>query len=468
MIYKELFYTPKLHYPKESEKYWSPELETMKPEKREKLIFKRIRAQVEYAYNKSALYHKKYKDANIRPSDIKTFKDFRKLPFITKQDLREDQRTNPPFGTNLCIPPQKIYRIHGTSGTTGKSVLFGLSRGDIARIGYEHARAMWGAGLRYKDMMLVCTPFSLYVGGWDIMYGCQWMGVPCFPFGAGIPGQTKQICMLATEVRPTATYSTISYAFYMAETARSMGYEPSKDFAFRIMFFSGEAGAGRPNIKKKVREIWNAKSIDCGTTAEMAPWMSNCECEEQTGMHLWQDMVYAEVIDPETKELCDYGEEGVAVYTHMGRESHPMIRFWSNDITRWAYEGCPCGRTYPTLPDGVYGRYDDMFKVRGVGVWSSAVENVLRGIDGFGNEFKCIVDRTKVMDTFEVVAEYNEEVAKKAKKDPKVLDKLKREMEEELRLALGVRCDVTLKPPFTIPRTEKHKRSHIVLIGAEV
>ena len=248
----------------------------------------------------------------------------------------------------------------------------------------------------------------------------------------------------------------------MAEVAREMGFEPSKDFNFRLMFFSGEAGAGEPNVKKKLLETWNALSIDCGSTSEMAPWYSNCECAERTGMHLWQDIVYAEVIDPKTNELVDYGEEGVLVYTHMGRESHPMIRFWSNDIAKWAYEGCPCGRTYPTLPRGIYGRYDDMFKIRGVGVWTTGVENILRGIKGFGYEFRCVVDTSREMESLEVAAEYSEDIMVKAKQDPRVLDELKSEMERELRLGLGVGCNVTLQPPKSLPRSDIHKRSRIV------
>lgn len=174
--------------------------------------------------------------------------------------------------------------------------------------------------------------------------------------------------------------------------------DPGTDFNFRILVFSGEPGAGVPATKKRIEDTYGGICIDTGSTAEMTPWMTNGECEHRKGMHLWQDIVYAELVDSETEKRVPYNEEGETVYTHLERASQPMIRFRAGDISMWTLDPCPCGRTYPRLPRGVYGRADDMFVVRGENVYPSAIENAIRAIDGFGDEFRIVITREKTMD----------------------------------------------------------------------
>jgi phenylacetate-CoA ligase len=256
------------------------------------------------------------------------------------------------------------------------------------------------------------------------------------------------------DVRPTAFYGTPSFALYLAERAREEGFDPLKDFNFKTMFFSGEPGAGIPATKRKIQESYNCKCIDLGTMAEMTPWMTNGECEFRTGMHLWMDIVYTELVDPETKKVVDYGKEGVPVYTHLERTSHPMIRLFSGDLATWTNEPCPCGRTYPRFPKGMYGRADDMFLVRGENVYPSGVEGALREVVGFGEEFRIIITREKAMDELLVQAEYNREVAAKAQASPQILGQLKQEMEERLKARIGVRANVELVEPGKIERSQ--------------
>jgi phenylacetate-CoA ligase len=181
--------------------------------------------------------------------------------------------------------------------------------------------------------------------------------------------------------------------------------------------------------------------------AEMSPWMTNGECRHRTGMHLWQDLVYTQVCDPETFRPLPYGAEGTPVYTHLERTSQPMIRLVSGDRARWVDDPCPCGRTYPRLPDGLYGRFDDMIIVRGENIYPSAIEDTLRAIDGFGGEFRVIVSRREIMDELLVRAEYTV-----AHAGP--LDALRALMRERLRARLGVHPVVDLVPEGTLPRTE--------------
>jgi len=353
----------------------------------------------------------------------------------------------PPFGTNLCVSRKELARVQGTSGTTGKPTAFGISKGDMARIAEAHARIMWSFGVREEDILFIGSFFSLYWGSWGALAGAERLGATAFPFGAGVAGQSERALEWMRDVKPTVFYGTPSYGLYLAEKARAKGLNPRKDFNFHTLFFSGEPGAGVPSTKKRIEEIYGGICIDSGSTAEMTPWMSNCECEARQGMHLWQDLVYAELVDPETKKRVPYGKEGVTVYTHLERTSQPMIRFWAGDISMWSDEPCPCGRTYPRLPKGVYGRADDMFVVRGENVYPSAIENVIRGIEGFGDEFRIIITREKSMDELIVQAEPGPEV------DPGLVPELKAKLEAQLK-ACGLRTNVQMLEPGALERTE--------------
>jgi phenylacetate-CoA ligase len=246
------------------------------------------------------------------------------------------------------------------------------------------------------------------MGSWGALAGSERVGATTFPFGAGVQGQTLAAVQWAREIRPSAFYGTPSYALHFAETARREGIDP-RSFGFRILFFSGEPGAGIASTKRLIEETFGGICIDSGSMAEMSPWMTNSECPARAGMHLWQDLVYTEVCDPETYRRVPYGSEGTPVYTHLERTSQPMIRLVSGDRARWTDEPCPCGRTYPRLPSGIYGRFDDMLVVRGENVYPSGIEDALRAVPGFGGEFRVIVSRRDTMDELLVRAEYTPE-----------------------------------------------------------
>ena len=440
------------YIPSPASRYWNKELETMDPEEREeKIILPKLQSQLRYAYEKSSFYRRKWDKAGIHPEHIRSLEDFEGIPFVTKDEIRQDQIENPPYGSNLCVDRKELARIQGTSGTTGKPTTFGIGRGDIERIAEAHARIMWGFGVRQDDIVFIGSFFSLYWGSWGALLGCERLGAAAFPFGAGVPGQSDRALEWMREVKPTVFYGTPSYSLYLAEKAKAKGINPSKEFNFRILFFSGEPGAGVPSTKKRIEDTYGGICIDSGSTAEMTPWMSNCECEYRQGMHLWQDIVYAELVDLKTKKKVPYGKEGATVYTHLERTSQPMIRFWSGDISMWVNDPCPCGRTYPRLPKGIYGRADDMFIVRGENVYPSAIEDVIRSIKGLGDEFRIIITREKVMDELIVQAERMPDASSEA------IPHLKKTLESELK-AKGLRAIIRILEPNTLERTEFKSR----------
>jgi len=441
------------YFPAPDEPFWDRKLETMDPGEREqRVILPKLQAQLAYAYENSPFYRKKWDEAGIKPQDIRSLGDFEKMPCVMKEEIRRDQAEYPPFGSNLCVPKKELARVQGTSGTTGKPTAFGISRGDMARIAEAHARIMWGFGVRQDDIVFIGSFFSLYWGSWGALLGAERLGATAFPFGAGVPGQSERGLEWMKEVKPTVFYGTPSYSLYLAEKARAMGIDPRKDFNFRILFFSGEPGAGVPSTKKRIEETFGGICIDSGSTAEMSPWMANSECAHRQGMHFWQDIVYAELVDRKSHRRMPYGQEGVTVYTHLERNSQPMIRFWAGDVALWVNDPCPCGRTYPRLPKGIYGRADDMFVIRGENVYPSAVENVIRGIKGMGDEFRIVITREKTMDEMIVQAELSPQA------DPAIIPELKSRLAGELK-SRGLRAVVQMMEPGTLERTEfKAKR----------
>ena len=436
------------YVPPNAQEYWDPRLETMAPETRLELIAAKLRGQSAWAYERSPFYRKRWNEAGFHPSQIETIDDICRIPIITKEDLRQDLIDNPPFGSNICDNWSNILRVHGSSGTTGIPTVIAISKDDWARIGEAHARVEWGAGVRPSDTVFVASPFSLYMGSWGMLVGAERMGAKCFPFGAGAPGQTRMAVRWCLTAKPTVFYGTPSYALYLAETAREDGVDPMA-LGFRILFFSGEPGASIPSTRRTLEETYGAVVIDSGSTGEMSPWMSNGGCRHSSGMHLWQDMVYTQLVDPTTHEVAPYGSEGVPVYTHLERASQPLIRFWSGDLARWTNDPCPCGRTYPSLPYGIYGRVDDMVTVRGENVYPSAVENVVRAVPGLTGEFRMVVSRERTMDELTVLAEHAATTA-----DDDAIDALQRKLESDLAVTLGIRANVELKAPGELERTQ--------------
>jgi phenylacetate-CoA ligase len=437
--------------PDPTSRYWFPVRETMPAGERERAILERLREVCRYAYAHSTFYRRKWDEAGFHPSSLRSLEDFEdKVPVITKRDLRESQAKAPPFGEYLCAPTADIFHIHGTSGTTGRPTTFAISRSDWEAIANAHARVMWGMGIRPSDTVFLAAIFSLYLGSWGALAGTERLGAAAFPFGAGAPGMSARAVSWLAQIKPTVFYGTPTYALHLAETAKAEGLD-ARDFGLQRLVFSGEPGASIPSVIEKLEAAFGGRVFDAGSMAEMTPWMNAAgSAESSPGMLLWQDIVYTEVCDPKTFKRVAYGSRGTPVYTHLERTSQPMIRLVSGDLTVWEHGPTPCGRTYPRLPQGVFGRIDDMFTIRGENVYPSEIDAVLNEIPDYGGEHRIVITRQGAMDELILRVEPTPD----AFADTARREQFKDEVHRKVLKTLAVRAVIEVVEPQTFPRTD--------------
>jgi phenylacetate-CoA ligase len=439
------------YLPPSTSRYWFPKRETMPAADREKAILERLKLVTRYAWDHSPMYRRKWEEAGFHPDQLRSLEDFEsRVPVLTKKDLRESQASKPPFGDYLCVPDSEVYHIHGTSGTTGRPTAFAIGRDDWNSIANAHARIMWGMGLRPGDVVFIAAILSLYMGSWGSLAGAERLRAKAFPFGAGASGMTARAAMWLDLTRPRGLYATPSFALHLAEVAKKEGYEP-RNFGLEVMFFSGEPGASVPAVRDRIAQLYGARVIDCGSMAEVTPFMNISGTAETDGMLLWQDIVYTEVCDPNTFHRVPYGQRGTPVYTHLERTSQPMIRLVSGDLTLWEDGPNPCGRTYPRLPQGVFGRIDDMFTIRGENVYPSEVEAVIARLPDYGGEHRIVISREGTMDELLVRVEASADCM--ARGDA-AQGALRESASKALQKMLGLRAKVEIVPEKTFPRTD--------------
>ena len=435
------------YLPPSDSTYWFPRRETMPPAQRDAAILERLQHVCAYAYANSPFYKSKWDAAGFHPSHVTSLEAFEdKCPVVTKKELRESQAAKPPFGDYLCIPDSDIFRVHGTSGTTGRPTAFGISRNDWNTIANAHARIMWAMGVRPGDMVCIAAIFSLYLGSWGALSGAERLGAKAFPFGAGAPGMTARCAQWLHTMRPRVFYGTPTFALHLAQTAIDEGLNPS-DFGLEIMFFSGEPGASIPGVRDRIEALYGAKVFDSGSMAEMSPWMNVAGSAQTPGMLCWQDIVYTEVCDPKSMRRVPFGERGTPVYTHLERQSQPMIRLASGDLTLWTNDPAPCGRTYPRLPNGIFGRIDDMFTIRGENVYPSEIDALLNETEGYGGEHQIIISRDAAMD--ELLLRVESEIS-----EPAAIEVLRQDVSHRVQKLLGLRTKAEIVAKGTLPRTD--------------
>jgi phenylacetate-CoA ligase len=434
--------------PPDDAPYWDRARETMSADERAAVILAKIQGVMAWAWERAPFYRRRWQAAGFEPGDVTSLDDFARVPTISKADLRADQAAHPPYGSYLCVERGEIARLHGTSGTSGRPTAFAWSRDDFQRIAEAHARIMWSFGLRPSDTVFIGSIFSLYVGSWGALAGVERLGAAAFPFGAGVPGMTLQAVSWLRQMRPTAFYGTPSYALRIAETARAEGVDP-REFGLRIMFFSGEPGAGIPATKRLIEATFGAICVDSGSMGEVTPWMNITECAHRTGMHLWQDVVYGELLDPQTMLPVPYGGTGTPVYTQLERRTQPMIRLVSGDLAEWTNDPCPCGRTYPRFPRGIIGRIDDMLVVRGENIYPSAIEDVLRTFAELGTEFEIVVTRPHALDELTVIVE---------RAAPCDEDDLRARVVARMKRQIGIRPAIEFTAAGSLRRTDLKSR----------
>ena len=424
----------------EYRKYWNEERETMSSKDRARFIFERVKRQLDYVYARTPFYRNLYDKHNVRPDSIRSLEEFtEKIPIVTKQMLRESQERLPPFGDYLAIDPSEIRHIHGTSGTTGMPTMFGISEADWEFMSEATAMQQWAAGMRPDDVVQISFPMSLFLGGWGMLGGAQKIGARIMPIGGG---ETERQIKLMYHASSTVLCATPSYCLYLLDAGRKAGVNTAHS-PLRLALLGGEPGAGIPQVKQIMEQGWGIKAIDFGNSAEVHP-CSNMECDQRAGMHVWNDVVYTEVVSKDdSNSPVPMGSRGAVVYTALWRNSQPMIRYWPGDETLMIDEPCSCGRTYPRLPHGVIGRLDDLLIIRGVNVYPSAIEQALREVSGIGVEFRIYTTRVSgsIIDA-----------RVEAESDQLQDASIREEAERKLRSTTGVRIPVTLVASGTFSR----------------
>lgn len=427
-------------------RYWDEERETMPAALRSELILERVKYQLHYVYERLPFYREHYDKHGFAPGDVRTLEDFTtKVPIITKKMLIEDQAQHPPFGSYLGVERTDLARVHGSSGTAGTPTMYGVSRRDWLRGGETNAMGMWCAGVRPDDLVQITYPFSLFFGGWGVLDAVERIGACAFPTGSVVP--TDRQILLLNELGCDVLTGTPSYVTHLAHRAAELGKAPD-EFRVGLTIVGGEPGGSIPSVRALLSAAWSGATVvdvSAGSTSEMYPFIANVGCSANTagGVHLFQDENYTEIVSPDDPNVpVPPGTPGATVATHLWRESQPMIRFWMGDEAVLDDEPCVCGRTYPRLPRGVFGRLDDMLIIRGANVYPSAVEAVIRDCPQAGSEFRLIVDRRNDLDELTV------EVERAAGLDANDVS-VRAALEDKLRLALQIRVPVTMVAPDT-------------------
>ncbi|MCD6411405.1 MAG: phenylacetate--CoA ligase [Thermoplasmata archaeon] len=423
--------------------YYDPKIETMPLRDLKELQLRRLKQVVRYAYERNRFYHDRFKEHGVKPDDIKSLDDLKKLPFLTKHDLREFY----PFGL-FCVEIDDIVEIHASSGTTGKPVVGAYTKKDLEVWTEVMARALWANGLRKNDILQNAYGYGLFTGAHGFEKGAQRIGAMVVPISSG---NTKRQIAVMKDFGTTALACTPSYSLYMAEVAKEMGFDPKEDFNLRLGLFGAEAWSDE--MRKKIEETWGINAHEhYGLTEIIGPGVVS-ECKYKR-LHINADHFLPEIIDPETGEPLEPGEEGELVFTTLTKEAFPAIRFRTRDLAVY-YEDveCECGRTLP-IQSRIKGRSDDMMKVKGVIVFPSQIESVLMGIEGVSEHYQIVKERKGEMVTISVEFEPTEERYREGH-----LDELEKKVEDELYAVLNLHIPARAVPPQSIPRsTGKAKR----------
>lgn len=420
--------------------FFDEEFETLPRGALEALQLKRLVATAERVYSTVPFYKKTFDQAGIKPSDIKSLKDLRRLPFTNKIDLRD----NYPFGL-FAVPMEQVVRIHASSGTTGKSTVVGYTRRDINTWAELMARSLAAAGAHKNDIIHNAYGYGLFTGGLGVHYGAEKLGASVIPISGG---NSRRQIVIMQDFGSTVLTCTPSYALFLAETADEMGVD-FKKLKLKVGIFGAEPWSEK--MRDEIERKLNIQAIDIyGLSEVIGPGVS-IEClEAKRGLHIFEDHFIPEIIDPKSGEVLPYGQKGELVFTTVTKEAFPLIRYRTRDISVLYPEPCKCGRTHMRM-ERVSGRSDDMLIIRGVNVFPSQIESVLMNIEGVEPHYLLIVDRQGTLDTLEVHVEVNEKVFSDKIKN---LQTLGRRIEKEIKDLLGVNAGVKLVEPKTIQRSE--------------
>ncbi len=419
---------------------YNMEFETLPREALEAIQLRRLKNTIERVYATVPFYRKQFDKAGVKPEDIKTLDDLKRLPFTTKQDLRD----NYPFGL-FAVPMENVVRIHASSGTTGRPTVVGYTARDVQTWAELMARALSAAGATRGDIIHNAYGYGLFTGGLGVHYGAEKLGATVIPISGG---NTKRQIMIMKDFGATILTCTPSYALHLAEVAMEMGVDP-KTLKLRAGLFGAEPWSEK--MREEIESKLYLTAIDIYGLSEIIGPGVAVECiEAKKGLHIFEDHFIPEIIDPETGEPLGPGEVGELVITTITKEAFPMIRYRTRDITYLNPEPCICGRTHVRM-GRVMGRSDDMLIIRGVNVFPSQIESVLMEIEEVEPHYQLIVDREGNLDTLTVLVEVGESAFSD---EVKKLQDLSKKIEKNIKEYLGVSAKVKLVEPKTIARSE--------------
>jgi Coenzyme F390 synthetase len=424
--------------------YWNANIECMPSEKLKELQFRSLKNQVNKLYSFNKFYHDRMVKANVHPDDINCLDDIRKLPFMYKEDLRENYPTK-----MFNVPNTEIVRFHASSGTSGKPTVVGYTEGDIAYWSEALARSLTSVGIGSEDIIQVSYGYGLFTGGLGLHYGAEKVGASVVPTSTG---NTERQLELMQDLNVTAIACTPSYIVHMCGVAAKMGIDFRRDTCLKKAILGAEPWS--ESMRTHIEEAMGIKAYDIyGTSEQAGPMFSECDLKD--GIHICGDIMYVEIIDPETEEPVPEGESGEMVVTMLKKEAMPLIRFKTKDIARIMPGICACGRTSPRISK-ITGRSDDMLIIRGINVFPSQVEYTLLRIPEIGDQYMIIVTREDALDNFLVQVEIKPEVFSDKVED---MVNLRNHIESELKKYLNIAVTVELKAPGELPRFEgKAKR----------
>ncbi len=424
--------------------FWNKEMETLTDSKKRTLQSEQLKNLVRRTYDNIPLYRERFNELGLKPEEISSIDDIRKLPFTTKDDLRK----NYPFGM-FAVPMKNVVETHTSSGTTGKPVIGGYTKNDIDLWSEVMARCLRLSGTTKEDVVQNAYGYGLFTGGLGIHYGASRIGANVIPISGG---NTKRQIMIIQDFKSTILTCTPSYSLYLAEVGEEMGID-FKTLSLKAGNFGAEPWSN--NMRVEIENRLGLLALDIyGLTEIIGPGVGN-ECEYKTGIHICDDHFYPEIISPDTGEVLPHGEVGELVITTLTKEATPLIRYRTRDMTSLIPGKCMCGRTSIRM-QRLMGRTDDMLIIRGVNVFPSQIEEVLVRFEKTQPHYQIIVDRVGKLDILQVLVEMNEQMISD---EIKVLELIEKEIQDEIESVLNIKVGVNLVEPKTIARSEgKAKR----------
>jgi len=426
-------------------RYWDADIETMPRGELKKYQFERLKKMITLAHDRSAYYRRSFEDAGVGPARLKGLEDLKLFPTIDKVVLRERQQARPDFGDLICAPEEEFVFLSASSGSTGVPTASPFTREDFEAFQDCEARLFWGSGMRPPDRYCHALNFTLFVGGPDVI-GAMKLGALTIWAGA-IP--SERLLSIFETWKPTVTWTTPSYAWFLGETAQKNGLDPA-GLSIRKIFVAGEPGGSIPETRDSIEALWNADVYDYYGLSDI---FGACAamCEEKEGLHWAEDHILVEVVDPDTGEEVPEGERGEMILTSLKKVARPLIRFRTGDIVSYTTEPCPCGRTHLRI-DGIHGRMDDMMIIKGVNVFPSDIETIVRNDARLTGEYVCVVTEERRMAVLTVEVEGVEGFDGDE-------DVLAGDLQTECMKVVGIKPRIKVLPPNSLERaTHKARR----------